>query len=78
LHLINISDAGSECEVGLLEKSVVNNVRRARARASAGDARTGTAFSIDDHFWGAASLNVEIEPEVPPGYPLSDLAGRCL
>jgi hypothetical protein len=38
----------------------------------------GTAFSIDDHIWGAASLNVEIEPEVPPGYPLSDLAGRCL
>jgi hypothetical protein len=38
----------------------------------------GAAFSIDNHIWDAGSLNAEIEPEVPPGYPLSDLAGRCL
>jgi hypothetical protein len=38
----------------------------------------GAAFSIDNHIWDAVSLIVEVEPEVPPGYPLSDLAGRCL
>jgi hypothetical protein len=33
---------------------------------------------VDYLIWDAEFLSIEDEPEIPPGYPLSDLAERCL
>lgn len=38
----------------------------------------GAADFVDYLIWDPESLSIENEPEIPLGYPLSDLAERCL